>query len=65
MNKQGTADKKKEVTLMISQKLEICNYEDWRWQKMKRGYGFKQQWIVNYLRYKEMEGPIMIVSDNT
>jgi len=41
MNIQRAAGKKKYLTLMIAQKLEIiCRLE--KWQKLKRSYGFIQ-----------------------
>jgi hypothetical protein len=34
---------------------------DLKMAKPKCGYGFTQHWIVNYLWYKETEGPITII----
>jgi len=60
MNIQRAAGKKKHLTLMIAQKLELIRRLE-KWQKLKRSYGFIQYWIVSSLWHKEIEGPVTIV----
>ena len=56
MRKQGTVGKRKHLTLMIPQKLKIIGII----RRLESGYGFLHQ-IINYLRYKETQGPITII----
>jgi hypothetical protein len=46
MSIQHPAGKKKNLTLMIAQKLEIIPRLE-MWQKLKTGYRFIQYWIIN------------------
>jgi hypothetical protein len=47
VSKQGTAGKKKHVTLLIPQKLEIIGRLESGKSQLRR-YGFIKQWNVNY-----------------
>jgi hypothetical protein len=59
INKQGTAGKRKHVTLTAPQKLWIN--EAWKRQKPKRGSSFTQQWATSYIRYGKLERPIIFI----
>lgn len=59
INKNGAAGQRKHVTLIL-QKLQIIK-DAWKWQKLYCGYGFIKHMIINWLWYKDTEGPTAIV----